>query len=67
MRGAQAHLSKLRKTKTGLYVNLEKQLEEICADLSQYPATLDMKKQALFALGYYHQRAHRPTKTENDE
>lgn len=59
MRGAQAHLSKLRKEKTGLYITMEKELEEITAGLTHFPAKLSLKDQALFSLGYYHQRAHR--------
>ena len=58
MRGAQAHLAKLRKEKEGAYVALQKRIEGICSELPErFPATLSMKQQALFALGYYHQRA----------
>jgi CRISPR-associated protein Csd1 len=57
MRGTQAHLAKLRKEKEGAYFALQKRLEDICSGLPAYPATLNMKDQAIFALGYYHQRA----------
>jgi len=57
LRGAQAHLAKLRKTREGAYHGIEKRLEEITAHLSEFPKTLALKQQALFSLGYYHQRA----------
>ncbi len=75
LHGSQAHLSKLRKTREGAYHALEQQLEEVLGGLSEFPATLDMKQQALFALGYYHQRAqdradaaaHRKRKSEESD
>jgi CRISPR-associated protein Csd1 len=57
LRGAQPHITKLRKNKPGLAVRLEQELEEVIAALEQFPPTLTVKQQALFALGYYHQRA----------
>jgi CRISPR-associated protein Csd1 len=57
LRGARAHLSKLRKTKTGAYKALEERLEEVTADLPNFPKTLGLQQQGLFGLGYYHQRA----------
>jgi CRISPR-associated protein Csd1 len=57
LRGARAHLSKLRKTKTGAYKALEERLEEVTADLPTFPKTLGLQQQGLFGLGYYHQRA----------
>ena len=57
MRGARAHLSKLRKTAPGTCNALEEKLEEITAHLQDFPKTLTMRNQGLFALGYYHQRA----------
>ncbi|MGL5035936.1 MAG: type I-C CRISPR-associated protein Cas8c/Csd1, partial [Microcystaceae cyanobacterium] len=57
MRGARAHLSKLRKTKFGTCNALEERIEEITSHLSDFPKTLTMQNQGLFALGYYHQRA----------
>ncbi len=58
LRGARAHLSKLRKTKTGAYKALEERLEEVTADLPTFPKTLGLQQQGLFGLGYYHQRAN---------
>jgi CRISPR-associated protein Csd1 len=58
IRGVQPHIAKLRKNhKEGLAQSLEKQIEDILAAINNFPATLTVKEQALFALGYYHQRA----------
>ena len=54
---AQNHLSKLRKTRRGAYEGLQKSLEEVLSGLEKFPNTLNAQDQALFALGYYHQRA----------
>ena len=58
MQGAQAHLSKLERDRRGAYVALQEELEGILAGLDGFPRTLSLDQQALFALGYYHQRAH---------
>jgi CRISPR-associated protein Csd1 len=58
MRNRQAHLSKLRKSKTGAFYAIDERIEEIVADLPTFPKTLNMQQQGLFSLGYYHQRAH---------
>ena len=57
LRGAQPHLAKLERDRRGAYVNLQRRLEEVCARIGEWPATLPLKDQALFSLGYYHQRA----------
>ena len=57
LRGSQAHLAKLRKTREGAYHALQQRLEHIASGLPEFPLVLSMKEQALFALGYYHQRA----------
>jgi CRISPR-associated protein Csd1 len=62
MRNRQAHLSKLRKSKTGAFYAIDERIEAIVAVLPTFPKTLNMQQQGLFALGYYHQRAdHRAT------
>jgi len=33
-------------------------MEEIMVNLDRFPNTLTLREQAVFALGYYHQRAH---------
>lgn len=55
-RNAQAHLAKLRTERPGLYTSLQKDLSEVMAGLESWPRVLTLREQALFALGYYHQR-----------
>jgi CRISPR-associated protein Csd1 len=59
MRGVQNHLSKLRKNSPGLYKLCDQRLEEIMLNFPEkrFPSTLTMSHQAIFSLGYYHQRA----------
>lgn len=57
MRTLQAHLGKLRKTREGAYHGIQQRIEEILEHLAEFPKTLALKDQALFGLGYYHQRA----------
>ncbi len=57
LRGTQPHLAKLERDRRGAYVNLQRRLEEVCARIGEWPVTLALKDQALFSLGYYHQRA----------
>jgi CRISPR-associated protein Csd1 len=33
-------------------------MEEIVAQISDFPRTLSLEEQGRFSLGYYHQRAH---------
>ncbi|PYF09570.1 CRISPR-associated Csd1 family protein [Rhodobacter viridis] len=59
--GAQNHFAKLRKLSPGRAVNLEKLLTSI-TDLMEpgndpIPASLASAEQALFGIGYYHQRS----------
>lgn len=58
MRGAQAHLGKLERDKPGAHRRLQTRIEAICSRLSGFPSALMLADQGLFALGYYHQRAH---------
>jgi CRISPR-associated protein Csd1 len=59
--GAQNHFSKLRKHSPGRAVNLEKLLTAITdlmdAGNDPIPAALGAAEQALFGIGYYHQRS----------
>lgn len=57
--GSRDHLSKLRKTNGGAFALSERRLEEICAQIGDFPKTLPLRDQALFSLGYYHHRAAR--------
>jgi CRISPR-associated protein Csd1 len=58
--GSANHLSKIGKQKPGLRVNFEKAvsaiMEVMSPDKDPFPASLPDKSQALFGLGYYHQR-----------
>jgi len=58
LRGAQPHLSKLERDRPGAYRALQNRLEEVQGGLSGFPRTLMLEDQAIFALGYYHQRAY---------
>lgn len=56
----KAHLSKLRKSKPGLAYVFQQRIEEILLPLhphDAFPRTLPLADQALFSLGFYHQRA----------
>lgn len=59
-RGSVSHLAKLRKERRPQAVSIEKQIAEIMARLSPgndpFPRALAPEQQALFALGYYHDR-----------
>ena len=57
VRGAQAHLGKLRKESPGTYGAYQEKLEGIHCRLSTYPPLLRLQDQGKFCLGYYHQRA----------
>jgi CRISPR-associated protein Csd1 len=57
IRGAMAHLSKLRKEKPGTYEALSRKLSELQAPLKTFPKTLTLEQQGLFGLGYFHQQA----------
>ena len=55
LRGAQPHLAKLEDRRRG---GLQNRLMEVCDQIHGFPKTLSLEQQALFSLGYYHQRAH---------
>lgn len=55
LRDTQPRLAKLdAKRRHGL----QNSLAEVCAQIREFPKTLSLSQQALFSLGYYHQRAH---------
>jgi CRISPR-associated protein Csd1 len=60
MSGARSHISKLRKgPQGGAGAAIQERIEEITTRVgSEFPRTLTLRQQAIFALGYYHQRAH---------
>ncbi len=56
MKLSQNHLSKLRSDKPGYAIILDKQLQELCALINEFPPILTLEEQGQFALGYYHQK-----------
>ena len=58
LRGAQPHLSKLQRDNTPAYHAIQNRLTEVLEKLPAFPKTLKLEEQGMFALGYYHQRAH---------
>lgn len=66
--GAKHHLSRLRKDKAGMAVNLDKDLSEIIAKLPEtFPRHLSIDEQGRFAIGYYHQKQSYFAKKETAE
>jgi CRISPR-associated protein Csd1 len=58
LRLSQRHMSKLQRDKPGLAHILRERIEETTTQLgSEFPRTLTLREQGVFALGYYNQRA----------
>jgi CRISPR-associated protein Csd1 len=58
LRNAQHHLAKLRRDRPGAYHAIDGRLIDILERLNaNFPALLTMRDQALFGLGFYHQKA----------
>ena len=60
VKGVQPHLSKLERDNRGAYMRLQHQLETVLSGIDperNFPKTLTLEQQGLFALGYYHKRA----------
>lgn len=58
LHSSQAHLQKLRKENEAAYFSKQRALEDVMGSLRDIPAKpLSTPEQALFSLGYYHQRA----------
>lgn len=55
LRDTQPRLAKLDAPRRG---GLQNRLMEVCGQIQVFPKTLSLGQQALFSLGYYHQRAH---------
>lgn len=61
LRNAQHHIS---KAKAGGY---DKLIRDVLEHIdNEFPAHLDLRDQGLFALGYYHQRAEKAVKSDDD-
>ncbi|MEP0766900.1 MAG: type I-C CRISPR-associated protein Cas8c/Csd1 [Fimbriimonadia bacterium] len=58
LRMTQPHLAKLRKTREPVFHALERRIVETMEPLRGFPPTLTLQQQALFSLGFYHQKAH---------
>jgi CRISPR-associated protein Csd1 len=58
LRGGQIQPAKLKHDRRDTYHAIQLRLEEIIAQMGAFPQTLALDEQALFSLGYYHQRAH---------
>ncbi len=69
LRKAQYHLANLRKdeSKRGLYYWLQGELEDVMQELNDFPSSLSLKDQSLFALGYYQQKAYKLEKEKQDK
>ncbi len=52
-----AHMSKLRKNRPGIYNAIDSRVQDILQALGDFPKTLNVREQAMFSLGYYHQKA----------
>jgi CRISPR-associated protein Csd1 len=69
LRNSHNHYAKLRKDKGGLAVFFDKAIRDIVDGLeveTGLPTTLDMEQQGLFFLGYYHQKAYRSEKADQN-
>ncbi|MFD2170967.1 type I-C CRISPR-associated protein Cas8c/Csd1 [Tumebacillus lipolyticus] len=68
VRNAQNHLGKIRKLRYNQYVNLNRVIGEVMDQIKDqiedFPKLLKPEKQALFALGFYHQQQIRFKKAE---
>lgn len=64
---AQNHLNKLAGERKSLAVFFERQIEELCCRIPQFPKRLTLAEQGEFILGYYHQTQKRYEKKEGKE
>lgn len=69
--GAKHHLSRLRKDKAGMAVNLDKDLTEINRQIAEqshvFPRHLNIVDQGMFHIGYYFQKQNYFTKKDSAE
>ena len=47
--------------------NMDKRIEDVMSEIDNFPSNLNLEKQGLFVLGYYHQRKALFTKKESKE
>ncbi|MDP2953201.1 MAG: type I-C CRISPR-associated protein Cas8c/Csd1, partial [Chloroflexota bacterium] len=68
LKNAQNHLAKLRRDNPGTHTNIQRGLEDVMSQLGQQlPRVLTLREQAVFALGYYYQRAARWSRLSGQE
>lgn len=67
MRLSQNHLTKLKQEKPGLAVLLDKEITDLCSQINQFPAILNLEEQGYFALGYYHQKQFNFTRAKQNK
>ena len=62
LRGARGHIADAQRRNKGFWITprLEQIIDRLPADL---PRSLRLEDQGRFAVGYYHERAHRPAKS----
>jgi CRISPR-associated protein Csd1 len=65
LRNAQNHIGKLESKAPGLAKYFSRLIGEILAPMPEFPRTLSVQEQGLFALGFYHQRQSFFTKRES--
>lgn len=56
VKGAQPHLAKI--SSPAAKHAIERRIGDICERIGEFPRTLSLTQQAVFALGYYHERSH---------
>jgi CRISPR-associated protein Csd1 len=56
----------LAKLHPGRKVNLEREMQEVLSEVQKFPAQFTLDAQAMFAIGYYHQRQDFFTKKDTD-
>ena len=66
MRLSQHHLSKVKSESPGKAVVADKRIQEVCSRVEEFPKHLNLRKQGLFAIGYYHQRRDFFTKKDDE-
>lgn len=69
IRLSQNHQKKLKSDKAGRAVFFQKELQDILANVENFPSYLNLEDQGMFAIGYYHQYQSFFVKksTENNE
>ena len=67
MKLSQNHISKLKHDKPGLAVILDRQLQNLCNLLNEFPSTFSLEEQGQFAIGYYHQKQQNYDNAKNNK